>query len=168
MAKRATTRKTASKKAEPNEGEVAEESVAEAADETSEQDSAQQPTESGTEAAQVAVDLAQKFRAGQPVQTPMSEQGEPASELKPQEVSYGVVTHNVDLLNDPRPGHTLYRSAEPEATRFEVQIAGKRLRCGYAPGDARFLEFQVPNELAERFDVHHFVVTGRLVKVAEG
>jgi len=57
----------------------------------------------------------------------------------------------------------IFRSREPENRQFVVN----RVRSRRCLSDMRYLEWRVPTKDAEAFAKHHFVVTGRILRVAE-
>lgn len=57
--------------------------------------------------------------------------------------------------------HVLYDSVGDERTPFDILVSGEWVR-GVWNADRTKLTFHVPAEHAERFALHHHVVTGRI------
>lgn len=60
------------------------------------------------------------------------------------------------------PGKVVFRSARPEPTRLHIDMGNVEMRSSF---DGEYIEFQVPEALADRFRRHVFVKTGRIVEV---
>jgi hypothetical protein len=57
----------------------------------------------------------------------------------------------------------MYKSADEEASAYEIQIKGELLRPSW-DGGRKHLYWKCPAELAEWFEKHYHFVTGRVVR----
>ena len=57
----------------------------------------------------------------------------------------------------------LFISTDPEPQRFSIQVAGDFIRPTRDP-KGLYNVWRVPNDLVERFELHHHVARGRIIR----
>jgi len=64
------------------------------------------------------------------------------------------------------PSKVLYVSSNPEVTAFPITVVGEEIRPQFC-NEREYLTWSVPDHLVERFEMHEFIVQGRIVRAEE-
>lgn len=77
-----------------------------------------------------------------------------------------VASEKVDKSTKKKAGEVYYISKEEEPSQFSIQVAGEKYK-GYWDSQRKHLCWRIPEELASRFEQHHHVLMGRIIKADE-